>query len=91
MTLSPPRKSCTVNKNTKNILTAPSMYVSTLLQQVVKNKVEYFVQNYDDIYNTRHKGQVLQYLRTAQNKVVRKNYILYGDEVFQQNSKWLKN
>lgn len=70
------------------------MYVSTLLQQVVTNKVEYLVQNYDDIYNTRHKGLVLQYLRTALNKVgtvVRKNYILYGDEVFQQNSKWLKN
>lgn len=36
------------------------------------------------------KIKYLSSLPSAQNKAVRKNHTLYGDEVFPQNSKWLK-
>lgn len=61
MTLTPPRKSCKQIFKDLNILTAPSLYIYTLLQQVFMNKDKYLKNNFDHRYNTRNKNKILQY------------------------------
>ena len=61
ITMSPPKKSCKQTFKSLKILTAPSLYIYTLLINVFKNKEKYFMNNYDYKYNTRNKNKILQY------------------------------
>lgn len=71
-----------------NIFTAPSIHIYMLLQLVFTNKEEYFAQNYDHIYNTKHKSKIFQY-PLHKTKQLKRIYSLYG-ESFSTESQMLE-